>query len=158
MATMVECFGLRLDGGLPVGRLVSVELEDDPDEAAAAAIGLRDSALDGTAVLHSTSWRWHRHVGLVLTYVCAPDPWATLDAVAVAPADGHPHDLSGPSRPGEGAPSPAQVLHHGIDHLAWLADHHPRLVAPSREAAPELWAAILQRGRHRAGRFVHEHR
>jgi hypothetical protein len=155
--TSVECFGLRLDGGRLVGRPVNVRLDGDPDETAAAAIGLRGSPLDGTAVLHSTSWRWHPDAGIVLTYVCAPDPCTAADASAVVPAGGHPHDAVGPSRPGEAAPSTAHVLHHGIDHLAWLADHHPHIVGPSRAADPELWAAILEGGRHRAGRLAHHH-
>ena len=149
---IVECFGLRLDGVLPVGRLVSAQLDGDPDETAARAIGLIGSEVEGTAVLHSTSWRWQDGVGIVLTYVCAPDPLA-LDGVSVTPADGHPHDAAGPSHPGDGAPTMAQVLHHGIDHLAWLADHHPRLVEPAMSVAPELWTAILSAGRHRAGRI-----
>lgn len=153
--TTVECFGLRLDGRHLAGRLVTVRLDGDPDETAAAAIGLRGSTLDGIAILHSTSWRWHRDVGIVLTYVCAPDPCVAVDVSAVAPADGHPHHAVGPSRPGEAAPSTAHVLHHGIDHLAWLADHHPHIVEPSRAIAPELWAAILAGGRHRAGRLTH---
>jgi hypothetical protein len=45
-------------------------------------------------------------------------------------------------------------LHHGIDHLAWLADPHPGLVDASQRVAPDLWAAILRAGRHRAGRLV----
>jgi hypothetical protein len=151
--TTVECFGLRLDAGRPVGRLVTSLLGDDPDDTAAMAIGLRGSPLDGTAVLHSTSWRWERGVGLVLTYLCAPDPLGTPVSALVVPAHGHPHDVAGPSHPGEGSPSPAQVLHHGIDHFAWLADHHSQLVERSRVAAPELWASILENGRHRAGRF-----
>ena len=155
--TLVECFGLRLDGRRLVGRLVNVRLDGDPDETAAAAIGLRGSPLDGVAVLHSTSWRWHPDLGIVLTYVCAPDPGTTIEVAAVAPAAGHPHHTIGPSRPGEAAPSTAQVLHHGIDHLAWLADHHPHIVEPSRAADPELWAAILEGGRHRAGRLDHQH-
>ena len=155
--TSVECFGLRLDGRRLVGRPVSVRLDGDPDETAAVAIGLRGSPLDGTAVLHSTSWRWVHEVGIVLTYVCAPDPCTTVEVSAVVPADGHPHHAIGPSRPGEAAPSTAHVLHHGIDHLAWLADHHPHIVGPSRAADPALWAAILEGGRHRAGRLDHHH-
>lgn len=155
--TTVECFGLRIgERGELLGRVVRVRLEDDPDEVAAAAIGLTDSGLDGTAVLHSTSWRWHRGVGIVLTYVCAPDPLAAEvhdDAHLVAPAHGHPHEAAGPSRPGDGQPSPAQVLHHAIDHLAWLADHHPGLIDESRRVAPALWTSVLGAGRHRAGRF-----
>jgi hypothetical protein len=151
--TTVECFGLRLVSGTLVGRLVSTALDGDPDHTAAGAIGLRGSALDGVAVLHSTSWRWHPDTGVVLSYVCAPDPVAD-PAPAVEPAQGHPGEGLGPSRPGDGRPSVAHVLHHGIDHLAWLADHHPGLVDASQRVAPDLWAAILRAGRHRAGRLV----
>jgi hypothetical protein len=153
VTTAVEVFGLRLVSGAPVGRLVRAALDGDPDEIAADAVGLRGSVLDGVAVLHSTSWRWRPDVGLVLTYLCAPDPH-TGPAPVVEPAHGHPRDGAGPSRPGEGDPAVAHVLHHGIDHLAWLADHHPGLVVDSRGAAPELWAAILRAGRHRAGRLI----
>ncbi len=155
MPTTVECFGLRVQDHRVTGRLVEARLDGDPDDTASVAIGLRGSPLDGTAILHSTSWRWHPDIGIVLTYVCAPDPCATLDITAVIPADGHPQHTDGPSRPGDSAPSTAHVLHHGIDHLAWLADHHPHLVAPSHHAAPELWAAILAGGRHRAGQLAH---
>lgn len=37
--------------------------------------------------------------------------------------------------------SAGAVLHHGISHLAWLADHVPSLVRSAQAAHPDLWGA-----------------
>lgn len=56
------------------GRRVVGPLVGEPDQAAALLIGLWGSEVDGVAVLHSTSWRWDGVDGLLLTYLCCPDP------------------------------------------------------------------------------------
>ncbi|MEM8903360.1 MAG: hypothetical protein AAGA17_12795 [Actinomycetota bacterium] len=145
----VETFGLRFAEGSLAARRVLSCLRGDPDDDAARAIGLAETA-PSDAVLHSTSWRWERG-DIVLTYVCCPDPLA-VEAALVQPEDGHPGP-SDPTLPGAGRATPAQVLHHGIDHLAWLADHHDELVVASRVAHPELWDRITRAGRHRAGQL-----
>ncbi|MEM9037186.1 MAG: hypothetical protein AAGD18_21525 [Actinomycetota bacterium] len=147
----VETFGLRLERGVLAARRVTSALRGDPDDDAARAIGLDAGTLPG-AVLHSTSWRWECGE-IVLTYVCCPDP-LDHDACLVPPEHGHPGP-SEPTLPGAGPTSVGQVLHHGIDHLAWLADHHDDLVEASRHTHPELWSRITQAGRHRAGQLRH---
>lgn len=37
--------------------------------------------------------------------------------------------------------SAGAVLHHGISHLAWFADHVPSLVRSAQAAHPDLWGA-----------------
>jgi hypothetical protein len=39
------------------------------------------------------------------------------------------------------------VLHHAVDHLAWLDDHHPEVTEPARHHDPVMWAAITTAGR-----------
>lgn len=110
--------------------------------------------MDGLALLHSTSWRWERPTGsLVLTYLCCPDPAPLAAGAVVEPSAVHAA-AQDPSRPGDAEVGLAAVLHHGIDHLAWLADHHRSLVQPAVRRAPDLWACIDGAGRHRAGRFL----
>lgn len=145
----IETFGLRLAHGSLVARRVTSAAQGDPDDDAARAIGLAADSATGV-VLHSTSWRWERGE-IVLTYVCCPDP-LDHDVDLVQPECGHPGP-SDPTQPGAGRATPAQVLHHGIDHLAWLADHHDDLVEASRLAHPELWSRITRAGRHRAGQL-----
>ena len=159
MHTVVECYGLQLHGDRLVGRRMEVPLSGHPDQDASRAIGLADSDWDGIAVLHSTSWRWDEELGrLVLTYLCSPDPVsgdAGGDLVAVARPD---EPLGKPSRPSPAEHSHGAVLHHGVGHLAWLAEHEPHLVVSSRTASPRLWVAILAAGRSRAGQLVRPHR
>lgn len=146
----IETFGLRLADGALAARVVRTALAGQPDACAAAAIGLEpDTSAD--AVLHSTSWRWTGR-RVVLTYLCCPDPLPGLDHAVITPAHGHP-TIDDPTRPGASEPSPQQVLHHGIDHLAWLAEHHPRLVECSRSSHPLLWDRLMRAGRHRAGQL-----
>ena len=159
MNTVVECFGLQLQGDRLVGRRVEVPLTVHPDQDAARAIGLADSDCDGIAVLHSTSWRWDEEPRrLVLTYLCSPDPDpgdADGELIVVA----GPHEpLGRPSRPSPAEHSHGTVLHHGVGHLAWLAEHEPHLVVSSRHVSPRLWEAILAAGRSRAGQLVRPHR
>jgi hypothetical protein len=172
---VVECFALQLRGGKLWGRLTSGPLDADPDRTAASLCGLLGSPLDGAAVLHSTSWRWEPPGVVVLTYVCCPDPAPQAHGTLLRPGSDHDHhdhrshhslhpgepnaDGAGrhrandPSRPGADVGGPRAVLHHGIDHLAWLGDHHPQVVGAARAIAADLWAAIDRAGRHRAGRF-----
>jgi hypothetical protein len=158
MDTSIECFGLQLRGDQLVGRRVEVPLSGHPDHDAATAIGLPVSRWDGVAVLHSTSWRCDTEAGaLVLTYVCCPDPGATEDGgepVVIARADDPEQN---PSRPSPAGLSPGAVLHHGVRHLAWLAEHQATLVRTSRQAAPHLWEAILATGPARAGQLAQPH-
>lgn len=149
----VECFGLRALHGSLVGRHTSRQRRSHPDLEAAEMIGLTGSPLDGVALLHSTSWRWDGGRGLVLTYLCCPDPSPVASGKLVMPANAHDELDEDPSRPSNERASLGDVLHHGIDHLAWLGDHHPNLVAPARGASPELWQIILLAGRHRAGQL-----
>lgn len=155
MRTLVECFGLRLESDRLLGRRVVVRLEGHPDDDAARAIGLHASALDGVAVLHSTSWRLDPDSGdLVLTYVCCPDPDMLCDGcelIVARPPEASPCD---PSRPSATDLSACAVLHHGICHLAWLADNTPHVVSAAQAARPDLWAAILGADRARAGQLA----
>lgn len=158
MKTLVECFGLQLHGDRLVGRRVEVPLAGHPDRDAAWAIGLEGGDRDGVAVLHSTSWRWDAEAdALVLTYICCPDPQADDER-------GRPVAIARPQEPLGTAsrPSPAElphgsVLHHGVGHLAWLAEHEPHLVETSRRAWPRIWGAILESGRSRAGQLPQPH-
>ncbi len=50
--------------------------------------------------------------------------------------------------------SAGAVLHHGISHLAWLADHVPSLVRSAQAAHPDLWGAVLGAERARAGQLA----
>ena len=164
-ATIVECFGLRLGGDHLLGRRVEVPLQGQPDEAATEAIGLLGTRWEGLAVLHSTSWRFDRQArALVLTYLCCPDPDAREDGVVlvVAQPGASTTKYQGPTSPDPSWPSPASlshgtVLHHGIGHLAWLAEHSPELVARSRAVAPGLWEAIARTGHARAGQVAEAH-
>lgn len=147
----VECFALRLaDGGL-VARRVAGALCDSPDRTAAALVNLAGHPLDGLAVLHSTSWRWEN--GLILTYLCCPDPLNDAASEIVRPAHSHHNDTENPSRPGERWFPAGDVLHHGIDHFAWLCEHRPDSVATSRRQFPALWDVIQRQGQHRAGQI-----
>lgn len=148
----VECFGLRLVDASIVGRRVCGPMVDDPDRVAARLIGLVGSSLDGVAVLHSTSWRWTAGGGIVLTYLCCPDP-STVHGEIVMPSMSHTTKGVEPSRPSSGAGTGGDVLHHGVDHFAWLADHFAETVGLSIREDPDLWSAIHRAGRHRAGRF-----
>ncbi|MEM9746082.1 MAG: hypothetical protein AAF945_05265 [Actinomycetota bacterium] len=149
----IETFGIRLVDGSLVARVERTVLASgEPDACAAASIGLLPAA-SPDAVLHSTSWRWTEG-RVVLTYVCCPDPLPGLARAVITPAHDHPAVVD-PTQPSASRPSPNQVLHHGIDHLAWLADHHPTLVECSRAAHPLLWDRLMQAGRHRAGQFPH---
>jgi len=165
-ATIVGCFGLRLHGDHLLGRRVEVPLRGQPDEAATEAIGLLGTRWEGLAVLHSTSWRFDQQAqALVLTYLCCPDPDAREDGVVlvVAQPGASTTNHQGPALPDPSRPSPASlshgtVLHHGIGHLAWLAEHSPELVAGSRAIAPGLWEAIARTGHARAGQVAEAHR
>lgn len=157
-AVIIECFGLRAvrespDGALSLfGRHVQSRRSHHPDVDAANLIGLVGSPLDGTALLHSTSWRFDPSHGVVLTYVCCPDPKPHANGVLIAAAAGHTgHRDANPSRPHDPDAGLADVLHHGIDHLAWLDDHHRHLTTATSRVAAEIWDAIRLAGRHRAG-------
>lgn len=164
--TIVECFGLRLRGDYLLGRRVEAPLRGHPDRAAAEAIGLRGSGWDGVAVLHSTSWRYDGHArALVLTYLCCPDPGGHEEGIvlvvaqpSVSPSGGHGPVSPDPSRPCPPSLSHGTVLHHGIGHLAWLAEHTPDLVSKAQAASPRLWEAITRTGRTRAGQIAQPHR
>ena len=159
MKTVVECFGLQLQGDRLVGRRVEVPLTGHPDHDAAQAIGLRAADQDGVAVLHSTSWRWEQEAGaLVLTYVCCPDPHiddCRGDLVAVTRPE---QPLGTATRPSPAEHAHGAVLHHGVGHLAWLAEHEPHLVDTSRKEWPRLWGAVLASGRSRAGQLAQPQR
>lgn len=147
----IETFALRLVDGSLMARIERTTLASgEPDACAAASIGLVPAS-SPDAVLHSTSWRW-TDGRVVLTYLCCPDPLPGLDHGLITPAHDHPAVVD-PTQPSASRPSPNQVLHHGIDHLAWLADHHPSLVESSRSAHPLLWDRLMRAGRHRAGQF-----
>jgi hypothetical protein len=144
---------------------VEVPLQGQPDDAASEAIGLLGTRWEGLAVLHSTSWRFDRQArALVLTYLCCPDPDAQEDGVAlvVAQPGALATDDQAPTAPDPSSPSPASlshgtVLHHGIGHLAWLAEHSRELVSGSRVIAPELREAIARTGHARAGQVAEAH-
>jgi hypothetical protein len=153
--TLIECFGVQLRGGRLVGRRVQAPQQGHPDEDAARAIGLAGSGWDGVALMHSTSWRWDADAdALVLTYLCCPDPRPNAESgelVIVARPDGSPEN---PSRPSPKELSHGVVLHHGVGHLAWLAEHHPLLAEAARSALPQMWDAILATTPTRAGQIT----
>jgi hypothetical protein len=157
---IVECFAIRLRasthetiGSHLVGRHTRGPCETHPDADAARLIGLVDTPLDGTALLHSTSWRWDAAEGLIVTYLCCPDPRPELAGTMVPVASRHAGGDENPSRPHGHHVALSDILHHGVDHIAWLSDHHPDLTDGVRRAAPELWTAIRSAGRHRAKQF-----
>jgi hypothetical protein len=152
--TLVECYGLRLHQDTLIGRRVEVPLAGHPDSVAAEAIGLRGSAVDGIAVLHSTSWRWDdERATLILTYVCAPDPSpSAISCGLVLARRGEGSD--NPSRPSPQSLDHAAVLDHAVSHLAWLAEHHPATVAAARSMGPPLWNAVQAAGTARAGQLL----
>ena len=94
----IECFALRLLDDHLVARRVRGPLGATPDRTAALLVGLAGGPLDGLALLHSTSWRWED--GLVLTYLCCPDPHEDRAGEIVRPAHTHRDDVENPSRPG----------------------------------------------------------
>jgi hypothetical protein len=150
---IVECFALRLVDQSIVARRVRGPLIGSPDATAVGLVGLDQSSIDGVAVLHSTSWRWDDEVGLILTYLCCPDPRPGLDGEFVVPPPSHARADDNPSRPGRNRLDIGDVLHHGIDHFAWLAEHHPATVARAAAADLELWVTIRRAGHHRAGQL-----
>lgn len=154
---MVECFAIRLEPpdqpdqeSRIVGRHVQGPNEHHPDIDVAGLVGLVGSPLDGRALLHSTSWRFDPSTGLILTYLCCPDPHPTLSGSIVPAAGRHNDHDDNPSRPHNPAVELSDVLHHGIDHLAWLSDHHQHITDGVRDLSPLLWEAIRRAGRHRA--------
>jgi hypothetical protein len=154
---VIECFAIRLRepndatiGSDLVGRHTRGLCETHPDADAARLIGLIDTPLDGTALLHSTSWRWETAEGLIVTYLCCPDPRPEMSGTMVPVASRHATGDENPSRPHGLHVALSDVLHHGVDHIAWLSDHHPHLTDGVRRTSPDLWDAIRSAGRHRA--------
>jgi hypothetical protein len=91
-------------------------------------------------VVHSTSWRYEQSA-LVLTYlaIVAPDP-APPAGFAAAPVQRA--DLArGSARDAPDAIAVAQVVEHGLRHLAWLSTDDPVIGAELSPAWREVVAA-----------------
>lgn len=92
--------------------------------------------VDGVLLVHSTSWRYERGA-VVLSFVVVIDP-AAIDAMEVAPvvranlARNSPH--AAPDAIGH-----AQVVEHGLRHLAWLAKEDGAV----RATLDHGWHALL---------------
>jgi hypothetical protein len=113
-------------------------------------------AIPTPTLVHSTSWRWEPHGGLVLTYLAFGDE--------VRPGAGEPHELrrdelvgSGPTRPLRPRPDVIREVHvltHALRHIALLlsrpgedalrARFAPRSLAFFRGLQPEP-AGMLRR-------------
>ena len=151
---IVECYGVSLRDGRLLGRRVEAGQDGDPDEVAARSIGLSDSAADGVALLHSTSWRWDPAGGsLVLTYLCCPDPCPEAGGELTLSTHDDAVSSNNPSRPRPEAVSHAAALNHGLGHLAWLAANYPDTTRASQAAAPAVWGAITRMAEEVAGRI-----
>jgi hypothetical protein len=162
----VECIGIGLDeSGCIVGRVVTAPLFAEPDDCAAAIIGLTDSKQPNRSaesaqqsILHSASWRWSRFGSrdrapgsgcVVLTYLCVPDPAPDGPGWLVT-CD--PNPAAGDTITGNTIASPSiephlqQVLRDGIDQLAFLAEHRRELTASTQHHHPKLWETVTQVG------------
>jgi hypothetical protein len=135
-----EVFVLWLDGAGPALTgpcgpepwYLEVGADEDPLDVVSGALR---RVLGEPTVAHSTSWRRDRH-GVVLSFVAVVPPSAvdTLASVPVARAELARNSAT--AAPEQIAT--AQVLEHGLRHLAWLIQDDPvvsaRLAGPWREA------------------------
>ena len=89
---IIECFGSALSS-----RVLAPRPASSADESTGPAVGIptptqptwwTDQAhpLDGVALLHSTPWRLDPSSGVVLTYICCPDPRPDADGELIAAA------------------------------------------------------------------------
>jgi len=136
-----EVFVLVLRGGQPnlTGPCGAAPwyIEVGPDEDPMSVVaGLVRKAVGEPRVVHSTSWRRDR-AAVVLSFI------AVIDADLIGAMDHAPMGRADLAR-GEAAAAPtaiatAQVIEHGLRHLAWLVKDDP-LVA---ERLAGDWQLIL---------------
>ena len=125
---------LRLTG--PCGAapwLIEVAAADHPMEVVARIVR---ETIGEPRLVHSTSWRRDREA-LILSFV------VVLDEAQLGAMDSHPIERSDLAR-GEAAAAPpvigwAQVVEHGLRHLAWLARDDPAVGAE----LPQQWRSAL---------------
>jgi len=112
-----------------------IELGDSPDPMATVARIVHD-VIGSPLLLHSTSWRRDRD-GVILSFV------AIIEGGLVAGMESTPIDRAGLARSAATeAPTTiatAQVVEHGLRHMAWLAVDDP-VVATTLSAA---WRTAL---------------
>lgn len=98
----------------------------------------RSLAGPGVGLLHSTSWRYVGG-GIVLTYVCLPDPAAAAPVEPVL--DLPPVRGADPLTPSPPVVRAVDVAAHACRHLAFLR-HTDRQVADAIAGAVEIWDLI----------------
>ena len=126
-----EVFVLALSAGIPVltgpcgatAWYLQVGADEDPMAVVSAAVR---RILGEPRVVHSTSWRRDRDA-VILTFVAVIDaPLAA--ALATAPV-GRADLARGGATTAPAAIGTAQVVEHGLRHLAWLAQDDPVVAA-----------------------------
>jgi hypothetical protein len=125
---------LRLTG--PCGAapwLIEVGAADHPMEVVAR---LARKTMGEPRLVHSTSWRRDRDA-VILSFV------VVIDEAQLGAMDSHPIERSDLARGGAAAAPPvigwAQVVEHGLRHLAWLARDDPAVGAE----LPLEWRSAL---------------
>ena len=122
-----EVFVLALPAGVPVLTgpcgaapwYLEVAADEDPMEVVSAAVR---RVLGEPRVVHSTSWRRDRDA-VVLSFVAVVDA-SLVAALATAPV-GRVDLARGGATTAPAAIGTAQVVEHGLRHLAWLAARRP---------------------------------
>lgn len=137
-----EVFVLWLDDGEPALTgpcgagpwLLEVGADEDPLEVVSAAV---DQVLGEPRVVHSTSWRRSRG-GVVLSFlaIVGRGQVGEMASIPVARADLARNTAT--SAPATIAT--AQVIEHGLRHLAWLVQDDPVV----RERLTGAWTRALQ--------------
>jgi hypothetical protein len=94
-------------------------------------------AIGAPIVVHSTSWR-RAHGGVILSFVVVigPSLAAGMDSAPVERAELARSDATAAPR----AIAHAQVLEHGLRHLAWLVQDDPIVAAELRPPWPDVLA------------------
>jgi hypothetical protein len=121
----------------PAPWYLEVGADEDPFQVVAAALR---SVLGEPTVVHSTSWRRDRDA-VVLSFV------AVVDASLVGQLASVPVCRTELSRGGASAAPPqiavAQVLEHGLRHLAWLVRDDPVVAARLTDPWPETLSSFV---------------
>jgi hypothetical protein len=91
-------------------------------------------------LVHSTSWR-RAHGGVILSFVVVVGPLlvADMESAPVARAELARSDATAAPR----AIADAQVLEHGLRHLAWLVQDDPVVAAELPPPWPDVLAAYV---------------
>lgn len=95
-----------------------------------------DEVIGPPRLVHSTSWRRDRD-GVVLSFVVVVDPAQVADLPSVPVERSRLARSSARNAPADVAH--AQVVEHGLRHLAWLVGDDPAVAAE----LDDRWAAIL---------------